>query len=89
MSVSRIGRFGIEPFHAGRSADVAGPNDMKDGSFTKKVFRCTPDGWEYEADPKHVEKLLPARLRGSQASTDTGHNDGRQRAGRGGAAEQN
>ena len=35
-----------------------GPDDLKQGSFLKRIFRVTGDGWEYEADPKHAEQLL-------------------------------
>ena len=28
------------------------------GSFTKRIFRVTENGWEYEGDPKHILRLL-------------------------------
>ncbi len=28
------------------------------GSFTKRIFRVTENGWEYEGDPKHILRLM-------------------------------
>ena len=35
-----------------------GPNDDKDISVLNRIIRWTPQGIQYEADPRHVEKLL-------------------------------
>ena len=50
----------VPEFH-GRELRVQGgrdSDDLKQGSFLKRIFRVTEDGWEYEADPKHAEQLL-------------------------------
>ena len=35
-----------------------GPDDAKELTVLKRVLRYTPDGFEYEADPRQAEKLL-------------------------------
>ena len=35
-----------------------GPKDAKDISMFNRIVRWTPQGTEYEADPRQVEKLL-------------------------------
>ena len=35
-----------------------GPNDDKEASCLNRIMRWCPDGLEYEADPRQIEKLI-------------------------------
>jgi hypothetical protein len=37
-----------------------GPKDDKEVEVLNRILKCTDDGYEYEADPKHREKILEA-----------------------------
>ena len=35
-----------------------GPEDAKEGIILNRIIRWTPEGLEYEADPRQAEKLI-------------------------------
>ena len=47
-----------------------GSNQDKEGKVLNRIVRCTGDGWEYEADPRHAE-LIVEQLGVSESRTLT------------------
>ena len=50
-----------------------GSNQDKEGKVLNRIVRCTGDGWEYEADPRHAELIVEQLgVSGSRTLTSPG-----------------